>query len=239
MFANPHGMRTLTEREQVDATLNPTIPLLTPTGDDPKHEQVQVEIENVVATADLSQYLNLETILEVTPGARYNPERFPGLVYKLKRPRTTTLLFASGKMVCTGAKTTRSAKRAIEQIINKLRDHGMVITGRPDTEIQNIVASGDLQGTIDLENVAERLFKTMYEPEQFPALIYRMSKPKVVFLIFANGKIVCTGAKTEADVNLGIEKLQDTLKLNKLITCNRSNEGSSTVLLNETPTIQQ
>jgi transcription initiation factor TFIID TATA-box-binding protein len=227
MFANPQGMCSLIERRQADVTLNPTIPLLTLAGDDPKHEQVHMEIENVVATADLSQHLNLEAILEVTPGATYNPQRFPGLVYKLRRPRSTTLLFTSGKIVCTGAKTTRSAKRAIEQIINKLRHHGIVIIRRPDTEIHNIVASGDLHGIIDLENVAERLIKTMYEPEQFPALIYRMSEPKVVFLVFASGKIVCTGAKTEAAVNLAIKKLHDTLQLNKLITCNRSNEGSS------------
>jgi transcription initiation factor TFIID TATA-box-binding protein len=238
MFANPQGIRTLTERKQLDPPLNPTIPLLTLTGSDLKHERVQVEIENVVATADLNQHLNLDAILEVTPGAKYNPQRFPGLVYKIKRPRTTTLLFTSGKMVCTGAKTTRSAKRTIEQVVSNLRDNGIVIIGKPDTEIQNIVGSADLQGSIDLENVAERLFKTMYEPEQFPALIYRMSEPKAVILVFANGKIVCTGVKTEADLYLAIERLRDTLQLNKLIDSNRANEGNSTVL-NEISIIRQ
>ena len=187
-----------------------------------KLEKVQVEIENVVAAADLNQHLDLDAILQVTPGAKYNPERFPGLVYKLKRPKTTTLLFASGKMVCTGAKSARSGKRAIVQVINKLTHNGIVIIARPDAKIENIVACADLHGIVDLENVAERLFKTIYEPEQFPALIYRMNEPKVVFLVFASGKIVCTGAKKESDVYSAVEKLRDTLELNRLITRNKS-----------------
>lgn len=201
-----------------------------------EHEKAEVEIQNVVATADLNQNLDLETILRITPGAKYNPERFPGLIYRLKRPKATTLLFSSGKVVCTGAKSARSARRAIVQIINQLTGHGIVIIRRPVAGIENIVASGDLHGTIDLENVAERLFRTIYEPEQFPALIYRMSEPKVVFLIFASGKIVCTGAKTEVDVHTAVEKLRDTLQLNELITCNepKPNELKSTTALIET-----
>lgn len=184
------------------------------------HENLEVHIQNVVVTANLNQPLNLETIFSVTPGSKYNPERFPALVYKLKRPKTTTLLFTSGNMVCTGAKSTRSAKSAIAQIINKLTSDGIVIISKPDAHIANIVATGNLHGTIDLENVAERLFRTIYEPEQFPGLIYRMEEPKVVFLIFASGKIVCTGAKTESNVYLAAEKLRDILQLNNLITIN-------------------
>lgn len=201
-----------------------------------EHDKVEVEIQNVVATADLSQHLDLETILRITPGAKYNPERFPGLIYRLKRPKATALLFSSGKVVCTGAKSVRSAKGAILQIINQLTGHGIVIIGRPAAGVENIVASGDLHGTIDLENVAERLFRTIYEPEQFPAVIYRMSEPKVVFLIFASGKIVCTGAKTEADVHTAVEKLRDTLQLSELITCNQPNpnELKSSAALIET-----
>jgi transcription initiation factor TFIID TATA-box-binding protein len=187
-----------------------------------ERRKVEMEIQNVVATADLNQNLELETILRIMPGAKYSPERFPGLIYRLKRPRVTTLLFRSGKVVCTGAKSVRSGKNAITQLINELTGRGIVIIRRPSAEIENIVASGDLRGMIDLESVAERLFRTIYEPEQFPALIYRMSEPKVVFLIFASGKIVCTGAKTEADVHTAVKKLRDTLQLNELITCNEA-----------------
>jgi transcription initiation factor TFIID TATA-box-binding protein len=207
-----------------------------------KYPKPQVEIQNVVATADLNQPLALDAILKVTPGATFNPERFPALVYKLKKPKTTTLLFSSGKIVCTGAKSSRSAKTAIARMISELKGNGVVIIANPTVEIQNIVASGDLYGTIDLENVAERLFKTMYEPEQFPGLVYRMTNPYAVFLVFASGKIVCTGAKTENDVDLAVEKLLDTLELNGLISCHKPpylNEVGLTELLNETPVLQR
>jgi transcription initiation factor TFIID TATA-box-binding protein len=206
-----------------------------------KRENLQVDIQNVVATADLSQPLDLDAILKVTPGATFNPASFPGLVYKLKKPKTTTLLFTSGKMVCTGAKSTRYAKMAIARVISELKCHGIVIIASPTVEIENIVASGDLYGKIDLENVAERLLKTMYEPEQFPGLIYSMNEPKAVLLVFASGKIVCAGAKTETDVNLAVEKLRDTLELNGLISLDKPlyhNEGDFNELLSEAPVIQ-
>jgi transcription initiation factor TFIID TATA-box-binding protein len=206
-----------------------------------KHEQVQVQIENVVATADLSQHLDLDAILTVTPGAKYNPQRFPGLVYKLKKPKTTTLLFTSGKMVCTGARSARSAKAAISLVIKELRSQGIIIIAKPETEIENIVASGDLGGRIDLEIVAERLCKTMYEPEQFPGLIYYMNEPKAVLLIFASGKIVCAGGKTETDVNLAVEKLRDTLEFNELISPTGSspnNQRNSGELMSQVSIIQ-
>jgi len=207
-----------------------------------RYQKPQVEIQNVVATADLNQRLALDAILDVTPGATFNPERFPGLIYKLKKPKTTTLLFSSGKMVCTGAKSTKSAKTAIARIISELKGNGVIIIANPTVKIQNVVASGDLYGTIDLENVAERLFRTMYEPEQFPGLIYRMTEPEAVLLVFSTGKIVCTGTKTETDVNLAVEKLLDTLELSGLISFHKpayNNEADFTELLNETPVLQR
>jgi transcription initiation factor TFIID TATA-box-binding protein len=219
---------------------NQAMPILSLKRSIRKYQKPQVEIQNVVATADLNQPLALDGILQVTPGATFNPERFPGLVYKLKKPKTTTLLFSSGKMVCTGAKSTRSAKTAIARIISELKGNGVIIIANPTVEIVNVVASGDLYGTIDLENVAERLFRTMYEPEQFPGLVYRMTKPEAVFLVFASGKIVCTGTKTETDVDLAVEKLLDTLEFNGLISFRKlpySNEAGFTELLNATPVL--
>lgn len=222
MPSNPH---VFVESRQTHADIDNEMPVLSLKGR-LKHEKVQVEIENVVATADLGQHLDLDAILTVTPGAKYNPQRFPGLVYKLKKPKTTTLLFASGKMVCTGARSAKSAKAAISQVIKELRSQGIIIIAKPDTEIENIVASGDLGGRIDLEIVAERLCKTMYEPEQFPGLIYYMNEPKAVLLIFASGKVVCAGAKTETDVNLAVEKVRDTLEFNELISFTGSSSNA-------------
>jgi transcription initiation factor TFIID TATA-box-binding protein len=225
------------ENDILDQNSSRPIPALTLMGK--ARERTQVEIQNVVATADLNQNLDLDVILQVTPGSRYEPQRFPGLIYRLKKPKTTILLFKTGKMVCTGARSSKSAKSAIAQVISDLTGNGIIIVARPVVNIENIVASANLHGTIDLENVAEQLYRTMYEPEQFPAVIYRMSEPKVVLLIFANGKIVCAGAKKEIDANLAIKKLRDTLKLSKLISSDDIEHGQSEALLTEAPVIQR
>ncbi|RLI34275.1 TATA box-binding protein, partial [Candidatus Bathyarchaeota archaeon] len=84
-------------------------------------------------------------------------------------------------------------------------------------KIQNIVASANLGGMIDLEKAAYTLGRTMYEPEQFPGLIYRMDDPKVVILLFASGKLVCTGAKKESEVYEAVKKLHERLEREGLI----------------------
>jgi transcription initiation factor TFIID TATA-box-binding protein len=182
-----------------------------------KHE-AYINIENVVASATLNQRIDLNSIVRLFPGVEYRPEQFPGLVYRLKKPKTATLIFSSGKMVCTGAKSERQARRAIMKVVDELKRGGIVILGKPEIQIQNIVASAGLGGKIDLEKTTYSLKRTMYEPEQFPGLIYRMDDPKVVILIFASGKLVCTGAKKEAEVPRAIGKLKETLEEKGLIT---------------------
>src|SRR5713101_3949901 len=100
-----------------------------------------INIENVVASATLKQRMDLNAIVRVFPGAEYRPERFPGLVYRLKKPKTATLIFSTGKMVCTGAKSERQAHKAVLKVVDELKRNGIVILGTPDIVIQNIVAS--------------------------------------------------------------------------------------------------
>ncbi len=176
-----------------------------------------INIENVVASATLKQNIDLSSIVRVFPGVEYRPEQFPGLVYRLKKPKTATLIFSSGKMVCTGAKSERQAKKAVMKVTDELKKNGIVIVGKPDITIQNIVASAGLAGSIDLEKSTYSLKRTMYEPEQFPGLIYRMDDPKVVILLFASGKLVCTGAKKEEEVHRAVAILQKTLEEKELI----------------------
>ena len=176
-----------------------------------------IRIENVVASASLNQRLDLNAIVKGYPGVEYRPEQFPGLVFRLKRPKTATLLFNSGKMVCTGAKSEKESKRAVMKVVRELKKSGIIILGKPELKIQNIVASANLMGLIDLERSTYSLGRTMYEPEQFPGLIYRMDVPKVVILLFASGKLVCTGAKHEEDVYEAVSKLHETLELEDLI----------------------
>ena len=165
----------------------------------------------------LKHRIDLNAIVRVFPGVEYRPERFPGLVYRLKKPKTATLIFSTGKMVCTGAKSERQARKAVLKVVDELKKDGIVIPGKPEITVQNIVASCGLGGYIDLEKVVYGLKKTMYEPEQFPGLIYRMDDPKVVILIFATGKLVCTGAKKEVQVYIAVKKLQERLEAKGLI----------------------
>jgi transcription initiation factor TFIID TATA-box-binding protein len=176
-----------------------------------------INIENVVASATLNQKVDLNAVVKGYPGVEYRPEQFPGLVFRLKRPKTATLIFSSGKMVCTGAKSEKESRRAVMKVIKELKRGGIIIISKPELKIQNIVASGILGGLIDLEKAAFSLGKTMYEPEQFPGLIYRMEEPKVVILLFASGKLVCTGAKKEQDVYDAVEKLHVLLEEKDLI----------------------
>jgi transcription initiation factor TFIID TATA-box-binding protein len=176
-----------------------------------------MNIENVVASATLKQNIDLNAIVRIFPGVEYRPEQFPGLVYRLKKPKTATLVFNSGKMVCTGAKSERQARKAVMKVVDDLKRNGIVIVGKPDIKIQNIVASAGLGGYIDLEKCTYSLKRTMYEPEQFPGLIYRMDDPKVVILLFASGKLVCTGAKQENYVEIAVKKLKETLESKNLI----------------------
>ena len=176
-----------------------------------------INIQNVVASATLDQKVDLNAVVKGYPGVEYRPEQFPGLVFRLKRPKTATLIFNSGKMVCTGAKSEKESRRAVMTVVKELKKSGIIIISKPDLKVVNIVASASLGGRIDLEQAVTTLGKTMYEPEQFPGLIYRMDEPKVVILIFASGNLVCTGAKKEQDVYDAVHKLHGSLEEQNLI----------------------
>lgn len=175
-------------------------------------KDLAISIENVVASASLDQKIDLLAIMKVFRNVEYRPKQFPGLVFRLKRPKTATLIFGSGKMVCTGAKSEKMARSAVKKVVRELKNNGIIILGKPKIVIQNIVASANLHGKIDLETAADIMENVMYEPEQFPGLIYRMGEPKVVMLLFASGKLVCTGAKHEDMVREAVEKLHEILE---------------------------
>ncbi len=187
-----------------------------------------VRIENVVASGKLEQNLDLNLISGTVPGARYNPQRFPGLFFNLKKPKSLLLLFNSGRIISMGTKSARQAKRAIVKAVRELQSIGMVILDDPKIEIQNMVACADLKTKVDLEDLASTLRRTIYEPENFPGLIYMMDEPKVTLLLFANGKIVCAGAKNEDQVHRAVAKLHRTLELNGFVEAGEhSSNGES------------
>ncbi|MCD6341149.1 MAG: TATA-box-binding protein [Desulfurococcales archaeon] len=171
-----------------------------------------IKIENIVATVTLDQALDLSAIARSVPNIEYDPEEFPGLIMRLESPRLTALVFNSGKMVVTGAKSTQMLIKGFKKIIRIFVRHGIIIVGKPKIQIQNIVASANLGVEVDLEKAAYLLPNTMYEPEQFPGLIHRMDDPKVVLLIFSSGKMVITGAKSEEDVQRAVINIYNKLK---------------------------
>jgi transcription initiation factor TFIID TATA-box-binding protein len=172
----------------------------------------KIKIENVVASAALGVPVKLEKIVSNLDGVEYEPEQFPGLVMRLKNPKAAALVFSSGKVVCTGAKSPKEAKIAVGNVVSKLRRLGFKIPPNYKVIPENIVASAQIPLKINLNKIAFTLVNTEYEPNSFPGLVYRMINPKVTFLIFGSGKIICTGARTVKDVATTVEKLYKNLK---------------------------
>ena len=176
-----------------------------------------VSIENVVASASIDQRVDLNLITKKFIDVEYHPDRFPGLVFRLKSPKTATLIFRTGKMVCTGAKSEEQARKAVQEVVRRLKKGGIPIKNDAEIAIQNIVASVNLGGKIHLEEAARKLPQSMYEPEQFPGLIHRMPDPKTVILLFSSGKLVCTGAKRESEVYRAVSNLHVMLEQKELM----------------------
>ena len=177
--------------------------------DDIKIEEgLDYKIENVVATVvvEITEKIDLTQIARKHPDTEYNPERFPGLVMRVIKPKATILVFSTGKMVVTGMRKAVEAPRVVEIVVKNLKKAG-IKTSNPVITIQNIVASGDLHTNIDLNLATIVMEHAMYEPEVFPGLIYRMQEPKTVFLLFSTGRIVCTGAKNKEIVRDAVLKL--------------------------------
>jgi transcription initiation factor TFIID TATA-box-binding protein len=177
-----------------------------------------IEIVNVVASATIEQPLDLDDITMKFPDVEYHPDQFPGAVFRLKNPKTATLLFGSGKMVCTGAKSEELAVKAVNTVVQKLRKGKIKIKNDAVVTVQNIVSSINLGGTVKLEQAARTLPRSMYEPEQFPGVIHRMLDPKTVILIFASGKLVCVGAKKEDDIHRSVNQIHSELEEKNLMS---------------------
>ncbi|XP_016068439.1 PREDICTED: TATA-box-binding protein [Miniopterus natalensis] len=170
------------------------------------------QLQNIVSTVNLGCKLDLKTIALRARNAEYNPKRFAAVIMRIREPRTTALIFSSGKMVCTGAKSeeqSRLAARKYARVVQKLGFPAKFL----DFKIQNMVGSCDVKFPIRLEGLVltHQQFSS-YEPELFPGLIYRMIKPRIVLLIFVSGKVVLTGAKVRAEIYEAFENIYPILK---------------------------
>lgn len=172
----------------------------------------RIKIENVVASASLNVQLKLEKLVATMEGIEYEPEQFPGLVLRLKEPKAAALIFSSGKIVCTGAKSPADARLVIAKIVQKVNRIGFRVPPNYKVKLENIVASAKLERELNLDQIAFSLENTEYEPEQFPGLVFRMDDPKVTFLLFGSGKVICTGGRSIADVRRAVAKIDKKLR---------------------------
>jgi transcription initiation factor TFIID TATA-box-binding protein len=174
-----------------------------------------IYIENVVASLKLADEFNLQEIEAKLEGAEYDMMKFPGLVYRTIAPKAAFLIFSSGKVVCTGAKNVEDVKPLVAKMAEILKSIDIAnVYPEPEIIIQNIVASANLKTDLNLNAIALGLGldRIEYEPEQFPGLVYRITTPKVVVLIFSSGKIVITGGKTPEDCEEGVRVLKNELE---------------------------
>ena len=171
-----------------------------------------IHIENVVVSSGIGQELDLQSLAMDLAGADYDPENFPGLVYRSDNPRATTLIFRSGKLVCTGAKSIDGAETAVENVIERLEELNITVERQPIT-VQNVVSSGDLDTGLNLNAIAIGLGleNVEYEPEQFPGLVYRLDDPNSVVLLFGSGKCVITGTKNADDSKRALSIIAERL----------------------------
>jgi transcription initiation factor TFIID TATA-box-binding protein len=204
------------------------------------NDEDRLTVVNVVASTRVAEELDLPDIA-IQLNCEYEPEQFPGVVYRVTDPKLAILMFRSGRAVCTGGKNEDNIHTGIERMIEDLRSAGITTWDLKDVEIevQNMVATyslhypedydglqkmdtndlakgaplAGLPRKLNLNNLTFHLpfDKVEYEPEQFPGLIYRLDFPKVVCLIFGSGKMVITGARHKDEILEAVQIIQDEL----------------------------
>eukprot|EP01017_Pseudomicrothorax_dubius_P036190 TRINITY_DN515_c0_g1_i2.p1 TRINITY_DN515_c0_g1~~TRINITY_DN515_c0_g1_i2.p1 ORF type:complete len:259 (-),score=80.87 TRINITY_DN515_c0_g1_i2:130-906(-) len=171
------------------------------------------KLQNVVSTVNLDTQLDLKTIALRARNAEFNPKRFAAVIMRMRDPKTTALVFKSGKMVITGARSEDAAKKAAKKFALIIRKIGFDGVKFKDFTIQNIVASADVKFPIKLPKLYQEHSKfCQYEPELFPGLIYKLKEPKIALLIFVSGRMVLTGAKRIEDIHQAFKKMYPSLQ---------------------------
>ena len=154
-----------------------------------------VRIENIVATCPLGSDLDLDRLCRELPESEYDPEHFHALVYRDKKNKGSLLVNNSGIVVAVGFKTEDLMRTSLDDFVQMLRFMGIQASRGP-IEVVNLVASVALSSKLDLEQVALALPTAVYDPDQFPGVVVRMTRPKATLLIFGSGRLVCTGASS-------------------------------------------
>jgi transcription initiation factor TFIID TATA-box-binding protein len=157
---------------------------------------VDLKIENIIAAVEFKTNLDLKKIADSIDSAEYDPDQFPGLIYKLRRPKTITLIFSRGYSVCSGATSIPNAKAALIIIYKKLKDLNVInLEKPPKIIIRDIVTSYKFEKPLTLDKISKKLpaSNIEYNPREFPGLVYHDKATNINVLIFDSGKIVGYG----------------------------------------------
>ncbi|GAB5373147.1 hypothetical protein AAMO2058_001725200 [Amorphochlora amoebiformis] len=170
-------------------------------------------LQNVISTMNLQTELDLKTIALKARNAEYNPKRFSAVVVRIRDPKTTALIFQSGKVVLTGNQNPTLAKTAAKKFVRIIRKVGFQEAKFSQFKVQNIQGTAAVPYKVRLESLHESHYDySTFEPDIFAGLVYRMVKPKVVLTIFVSGKVVLTGGKTPEDIYQAFELITPVLK---------------------------
>lgn len=177
---------------------------------------IPVKIENMVSAITLNIEIDLPKFVGKVKGIEYNANRFPGAIFRVREPKLAMLIFSSGKVICTGARSKKDIEAAVVHLVKKLKEGGIKLKKKPTfkegVDVQNIVASSDVGFKVNLDKLAMECWNTEYEPEQFPGLVYRLDEPKTVMLIFRSGRMIITGAKDPKNIKIAAEKTRQMIQ---------------------------
>lgn len=168
-----------------------------------------IEVVNVVATATLDRPIRIDYLPKIFPEeVLYDPTTYFCAYFRSERMKGKVSIFASGKMISVGTRSEEEAKQDLIFVANILKRNRIAKLKEPP-KVQNVVITINLERRLDLEKIFEVLPDSIYEPDQFPGLIHRMRNlnPSIVALIFASGKIVCVGAKSEKQAKKAVKNL--------------------------------
>ncbi len=171
---------------------------------------LQLDIVNVVISAWVDK-LDIEKLARTLPKSMYEPDTFPGLIYHRHVPKATLIMFSTGRIVSTGAKSIKQGKESLNvtiQEINKIIKTELILQ---KIKTENIVAKGDIHNKINLKKLFKKCKNTRYNPDSFPAVIH-IDKPNPSCLIFSTGKIISAGAKNELQARRSIRDMNIRIK---------------------------
>jgi len=178
---------------------------------------LKYEIVNLVASGTLNATLDLYNLAVSIPNIEYEPEQFPGAILKLQEPKVSMLLFKNGKVICSGASNEKQIAQGIRKaskLIHEIQKE-VKVQRKVTYQVVNLVATANLDMPLDLFQVAMKLENVEYEPEQFPGAILRIDEPKMTFLLFKNGKMICAGAKKESLLKKGLKVVEELIGVRK------------------------